>query len=72
MEKARAKPAPDAVFIEDDERYIDEVGNYIHRNRDALNASIKRSREEIARGKYSKKSVSGIIAEGKSRHRKAR
>jgi hypothetical protein len=71
MEKARTKPASDAVSIEDDERHIDDVGDYIRRNRDALNASIKRSRSEIAKGKPSKKSIGDIIAEGKARHRKA-
>ena len=72
MEKARAKSASDAVSIEDDERHIDDVTDYIRRNRDALNASIKRSRDEIANGKHSKKNVSEIISEGKARHRSAR
>jgi len=72
MEKARSQPSSDAVSIEDDERHVDDVGEYIRRNRDALNASIERARNEIARGKHSKRKMSEIIAEGKSRHRKAR
>jgi hypothetical protein len=72
MEKARTKSASDALSIEDDERHIDDVGEYIRRNRDALNASIEGARNEIARGKHSKKKMSEIIGEGKSRHRKAR
>ena len=71
MEKNRGKVAVE-VSIEDDERHVDDVGDYIRRNRDALNASIKRSRNEIAKGKYSEKSMSDIIARGKARHRKAR
>jgi hypothetical protein len=71
MEKSRAKLPSNAVSIEDDERHIDDVGEYIRRNRDALNASIKRARSEIANGKSSKKSMDAIIAEGKVRHRKA-
>jgi dihydropteroate synthase len=72
MEKARTKPASDAVSIEDDERHVEDVSDYIRRNRDALNVSIKRSRAEVAKGKHSKKSVGGIIAEGKARQRAAR
>jgi hypothetical protein len=72
MEKTRTKSASDAVSIEDDERHIDDVGDYIRRNRDALNASIKRSRGEIAKGKHADRNMSEIIAEGKARHPKVR
>jgi hypothetical protein len=62
----RAAHAP--IPIEDDERYRDQVDDYVTRNRDALNASIKKSRAEIASGKASTKTVSKIIAEARRRH----
>lgn len=69
MEKkhAVAKSGGPDVAIEDDERHSDEVGDYIARNRAALNASIKRSRAEIAQGKASRKSVDHIVAERRAR-----
>lgn len=56
------------VPVEDDERYRDQVDDYIARNRDALNESIQKSRREIAAGKSSTKTISKIIAEGRRRH----
>ncbi len=58
------------IAIEDDERHSGDVDGYIARNRDALNASIKKSRSEIAKGKISKKSIDDIIAEGHKRFSK--
>ena len=55
------------LAIEDDERHRDDVDNYISRNRDALNSSIRKSRQEVAEGKVSSKSVDSIIAEGQQR-----
>ncbi|SRR5258706_4745831 len=52
--------------VEDDERHAGEVHDYIARNRDALNASIRRSRGEIADGKKSSKTIETIIAERRS------
>jgi hypothetical protein len=64
MEKKHAaKTAAPDIAIEDDERHFDDVGDYIARNRDALNASINKSRAEIAKGKVSSKSVDDIVAE---------
>jgi tetratricopeptide (TPR) repeat protein len=54
--------------VEDDERHRDVVDGYIARNRDALNASIRKSRKEIAEGKGSSKSIDVIIDEGRRRH----
>ena len=65
-----SKKSPADLQIEDDERHGDDVADYIERNREALNASIKRSRREIAEGKSSKKTIDEIIAEGKARHAK--
>ncbi|HEY8697874.1 MAG TPA: hypothetical protein VIM02_09665 [Rhizomicrobium sp.] len=69
MEKkhAVAKSGGPDVAIEDDERHSDDVGDYIARNRAALNASIKRSRVEIARGKVSRKSIDDIVATRRAR-----
>jgi hypothetical protein len=69
MEKkqAVAKSGGPDVAIEDDERHSGEVGDYIARNRAALNASIKRSRAEIAQRKVSRKSVDDIVAGRRAR-----
>jgi hypothetical protein len=48
------------------EREIDE---FISRNRDALNASIKNSRRQASQGVFAKRSVAQIIADGRRRHR---
>ena len=45
-----------------------KVGDFIVRNRDALNASIHKGRKELAAGKVSIKSIEEIIAEGRRRH----
>jgi len=47
------------------------LAEYISRNRDALNESIRRSRQEIANGKISLKSIDQIIADGYRRHGQA-
>ncbi len=49
--------------VEDDERHRDEVDAFITRNRDALNASIRRGRKEVAEGKTSPRTIDDIIAE---------
>lgn len=70
MEKKHVKSASPDIAIEDDERHSGDVGDYIARNRDSLNASIKRSRAEIAQGKTSTKSIDDIVAEGRARFSK--
>ena len=55
------------IAIEDDERHTDQVDDYVSRNSRALNQSIEQSREEIAKGRFSRKSLGRIIAEGKAR-----
>ena len=64
----RGRTARPILPIEDDERHLGHVDDYVSRNRDALNASIQRSRKEIAEGKVSSKSIETIIAEGHRRH----
>jgi len=67
--RGRARRASKSdVSIEDDERYRDQVDGYISRNRDSLNASIRKSRKEIAEGRVSSKSIGEIISEGRRRH----
>ncbi len=56
------------LAVEDDERHLEQADDYISRNRDALNASIRRSRKEIADGKISTTSIDAIIAAGRRRH----
>jgi len=65
MDKKRAQRD---IAIEHDKRHERDVQGFIARNRDALNASIRKSRAEIARGKVSKKSMNDIIAEGRKQH----
>jgi hypothetical protein len=65
---ARRRAATAALPVEDDERYLAEVNDYITRNRESLNESIRRSRKELAEGKYSKQSIEEIIAKGHRRH----
>lgn len=61
-ESSRPLPA-----VEDDERYRDEVDAFVARNRDALNASIRRGRKEVAEGKMSSRTIEDIIAEGRKK-----
>ncbi len=62
-ESARPLPA-----VEDDERYRDEVDAFIARNRDALNASIRRGRKEVTEGDLPTDTIEDIIAEGRRRY----
>ncbi len=54
--------------VEADERYQGEVDAFIERNRDALNESIERSREEFKKGVVSTRTIGDIIADGRRRH----
>ena len=58
----RSRAARPGLPIEDDERHLPQGDDYVSRNRDALNASIQRSRKEISEGKVSSKSIETIIA----------
>ena len=66
------KPRAPVIAVEDDERHADDVSGYIARNRAALNASIKRGRAELKKGKASAKSIDDIVAEGHARFSKKR
>lgn len=71
MTARAAKPSNDPIAslaIESDELHQPEVNAFIARNRDALHESIRRSREEFAKGVYSKRTISDIIADGRKRH----
>lgn len=70
MDKKHAKSGGPDIAIEDDERHAGDVESYIARNGDALNASIRKSRAEITKGKVSQKSINDIIAEGRKRYSK--
>ena len=59
---ASSKPLP---AVEDDERHRDEADGFLSRNRDTLNASIRRSRKELAEGNISSKTINDIITEGR-------
>ena len=63
-------PAPKTPGdIDPDDGYRDEVDAFLTRNRDELNASIKRSRAEFAQGIHSHLTVDDIIQAGLKRHR---
>jgi hypothetical protein len=70
--KRLSAPAAASFPIEDDERHRDQVDGYVARNRNALNESIRRARQEFAEGKVSTKSFSDIIAEGRKRHTRSK
>jgi hypothetical protein len=67
MRKSAIKAA--TLPIESDERDRDQVDAFVARNREAIDASIRQSRQELAEGKVSKRTVDDIIAEGRGRHR---
>ncbi len=62
------EPAASALDVSADERHQDDVDLVIARNRDALNASIRRGREEIARGVKASRTIDDIISDGRKRH----
>ena len=50
------------------ETHVGEVDAFILRNRDELNASIQRSRQDVKMGGMSARTVGDIIADGRKRH----
>jgi len=62
-----ATPQP-LLPVEDDERHRDDADGFLVGNHDALDASIRRSRKEIAEGKISSKTIEDIITEGRRKH----
>lgn len=61
-------PRPPVPAVEADERYHAEVETFIARNRDDLDGSIRRSREELGRGVQAGRTIDEIIADGRKRH----
>lgn len=53
--------------VEADERHQADVDGFISRNRDALNASIRRSRAEMAQDIHSSRTIGDIVADGRKR-----
>jgi len=62
------EPSAPVLDVGADERHQDDVDRVIARNRDALNASIRRSRGEIERGVQATRTISDIISDGRKRH----
>jgi len=62
------EPAPPTLDVGADERHQDDVDKVIARNRDALNASIRKGREEMAGGAQATRTINDIIADGRKRH----
>ena len=65
----KAVPTDESMLdVELDERHQGDVDAFIDRNRVALNHSIRRSREEFARGDYCKLSTAEILDGCRKRH----
>lgn len=62
-------PSPE-LAVEDDERHLGNIADFVARNRDALNDSLRRARKEAAEGIVSGKNIDTIIAECRRRHEK--
>ena len=60
-----ARPLPS---VEDDERHRGQVDDFISRNREALNSSLRRSRKQVAEGDVSSKTIDDIISEGRKKN----
>jgi hypothetical protein len=63
--KTAARPI---VPIEDDGRHAVDVDDFIARNHDALNESIRQSRKQVSKGKVTRKTIDELIAEGRARN----
>ena len=70
MTTKATKPIPRGAMptVEGDERHQGDVDSFMARNRDELNASIRRSRAEVDNGVQSTRAISDIIAAGRKRH----
>jgi hypothetical protein len=69
MEADKANPTRSSIpAVEADERHHGDVDAVITRNRDELNASIRRSRAEVGKGVHSTRTIDDIIADGRKRH----
>ena len=69
MKATKPVPSPAATpAVEADERHQGDVDAFIARNREALNASIRRSRAEVGKGIQSSRTIDEIIADGRKRH----
>lgn len=68
LSKARSKSSKVVTPAEPElsERSVD---GFIARNRDALNASIKKSRQETAEGVFGRRTIAQIIADERRRAR---
>lgn len=71
MTMKAAKPTPPRTAmpaVEADERHQADVDAFVGRNSEALNESIRRSREDVARGVRSRRTIDDIISDGRRRH----
>jgi hypothetical protein len=62
-----SEPQP-TLDVAADERHSADVEGIIARDREALNASIRNSREEIERGVQAGRTIGNIIADGRRLH----
>jgi dsDNA-binding SOS-regulon protein len=66
------KTAPANVpGIEADELHREEIDAFVAKNREALNESIRRSRDEIVQDLHETRSIDQIIGDGRKRRRAA-
>ena len=67
MKAISPTPTPSAMPpVEADERHKDDVEAFIARNREALNASIRRSRAEVGKSLQSSRTIDEIIVDGRA------
>jgi antitoxin ParD1/3/4 len=64
----QTKPVPDDDALFGPELSEADIGAWIERNREALNASLQVARDQLARGEVDTRTFEEIIAEGKRRH----
>ncbi len=64
-----AKRDASAPAVEAEDPHQAEVDGFIARNREPLNESIRRARQELADGVRDSRSIDEIIADGRKRHR---
>jgi hypothetical protein len=64
---ATSKPVRD-LGVDPDDAHASEIDGFVAQNREPLKASIRRARDDLARGQVSRRSVEDVIAAGRKRN----
>lgn len=67
MKAAKPRP-PQASAVDPDGSRSADVDDFIARNRDELNESIRRSRREVGEGVQASRTIGDIVSDGRKRH----